>query len=289
VVCAESQIPLERQMQMLFFDGKPGCLALLLWSYIDESSDGSQKKAFVAAGFIAPVKTWIALRNPWKRKLKEHRIAYFKSSECRNLQGEFHKYKREFGLEEGKRKALLARDDLERIIRDSSVVGFALGTNMADFWEVNSMPEAKASSHWNSDYEDATFQILIHDLLTRLKTEFHDRNYQIGFVHDDSSKSAKLKASYDCFKMRHPDLAECMRSFTSLDDKKHPPLQMADLMADVARDMVSRKIDNPDFDITPRHGVNGSVFVVDCWQKAGMQKIARGKASLQIAPCLTTT
>jgi hypothetical protein len=273
---------------MLFFEGKPGCLAMLLWSYIDESSDGSQKKAFVAAGFMAPVADWIALRKPWKRKLKEHRIAYFKSSECRNLQGEFHKYKRELGLETGKEKALLIRDELEKIIRGSSVIGFAMGVSMADFWKLNAAPEVKANPRWNTDHEDAAFRLLIHALVSRLKTEFRGKNYQIGFVHDESSKSAKLKRSYDCFKRQHPDLAECMRNFTSLDDKKHPPLQMADLMADVARDMITRKIDNPELGVTPRQGVTGSVFTVDCWQKAGMLKILQGTASVHIEPCVAT-
>jgi len=288
--CVKSQPSLELQMQMLFFEGKPGCLAMLLWSYIDESSDGSQKKAFVAAGFMAPVKTWTAMRTPWKRKLKEHRIKYFKSSECRNLQGEFFKYKAEFGLDEGKKRALAVRDDLEELIRQYPLIGFSLGVNMADFWEINTSNEARTSPHWNPDYEDCAFQLVIHALVTRLKTEFEGRKYQIGFVHDHSSKSAKLLHSFDCFKVRHPALSDCMRNFTSLDDKTHPPLQMADLMADVARDMITRKIDDPTIEVQPRQGVKGSVYTVDCWQRKGMMKILRGQTkSLDISPCSETS
>ena len=160
---------------------------------------------------------------------------------------------------------------------------------MADFWQVDAMQESTVSPFWNRDYEDAAFQLLIHALVTRLKTEFKGKNYQIGFIHDESAKSEKLEASYRCFKKRHPHLADCMRNFTSLDDKKNPSLQMADLMADVGRDMISRKIDNPAFDIAPRVGINGSVFVVDCWQEDGMLRIVRGEtATLNISPCVAT-
>ena len=284
MVCEKSQLSLEEEIKLLFFDGKPGCVAMLIWTYLDESADQNQQKAFVTAGFMGRPRDWSSLRRPWKLKLRQHGIRYFKSSECRNLQGEFRKFKTKFGLEEGKRQALLVRDDLERLIRSRTLIGFAVGTSLVDFHKINSLPEAKTSPHWNRDFEDATFQILLHNLIARLKHNFPP-TFQIGFVHDESQKSEKLKTSYLLFKKRHPELGERMRNFTSHDDKTHPPLQVADLMADVARDVVNRKLDDESIDVTVRDGVKGSVFVVDCWQEWGMMKVLCGQAlGLDISP-----
>src|SRR5215472_15184869 len=59
---------------------------------------------------------WKRLSKRWKARLDEDEIAYFKSSHCETLNGQFHKFR---ALEDRRNKALKMRDDLDEIIQTS--------------------------------------------------------------------------------------------------------------------------------------------------------------------------
>jgi hypothetical protein len=53
----------------------------------------------------------------------------------------------------------------------------------------------------------------------------------LTFVHDESDDFDSLHSAYMMFKQVNPDIATVMGGFRPLDDKLHPPLQAADMMA----------------------------------------------------------
>jgi hypothetical protein len=245
---------------------------MLFWCYLDESADGRQKDVFVAAGFVGTTKAWSSLIKPWKAKLKEYGLEYFKSSECRNLQKQFWKYKQQFGLEEGHRQADAIRDELEKIVEGSGIFGFAMGVDLKTFKEIDQSPEAKASLYWTSDYFVLAYRLAFYQILA----EIHQNpiHHYAAFVCDRSSKNGKLDKAYGDFKSRYPVLAAHMRGISHLDDKLRRELQVADLMADVGRREVARRLADPEY----KPDMSLRCVSVGCLQKRGMLEIISGNA-----------
>jgi hypothetical protein len=245
---------------------------MLFWCYLDESSDGHHNEAFVAAGFVGTAEAWVALEKPWKAKLDEHGLKYFKSRECRNLQKEFCGYKQRFGLEGGRRKAYAVRDELEEIVEQSSIFGFAMGIDLKAFNEVNQSSEAKASAYWTSDY----FVLAYRMAFFQITAEIHQNptHPYIAFVCDQSSKERKLNKAYQEFKAHYPVLATHLRGISHLDDKDRWELQVADLMADIGRSHITKRLADPSYQLNlARRAVR-----VDCLQRRGMIEILKGNA-----------
>ena len=209
---------------------------------------------------------------PWKAKLKEHGLIYFKSSECRNLQGQFWKYKNEFGLDEGHRKADAIRDELEQIVEASGIFGFAMGIDLQTFKEIDRSPEAKASAHWVSDY----FVLAYRQAFFQITAEIHQNpiHHFVAFVCDKSTKNKKLDKAYLKLKERYPVLAAHMRGISHLDDELRRELQVADLMADVGRREVSKKLLDPNYQLN----LDLRTVKVGCLQERGMREILQGVA-----------
>jgi hypothetical protein len=245
---------------------------MLFWCYLDESADGQQKDAFVAAGFIGNTKAWNALVKPWKAKLHEHGLDYFKSSECRNLQKQFWKYKQQFGLEDGRRKAGAIRDELEQIVEASDIFGFAMGIDLKAFRKIDLSPEARGNPHWTSDY----FVLAYRMAFFQITAEVHQNpmHHFVAFVCDRSSKNEKLDKAYGDFKARWPVLAAHMRGISHIDDKLRRELQVADLMADVGRREVSKKLLDPNYELN----LDLRTVKVGCLQERGMRDILKGDA-----------
>jgi len=170
---------------------------------------------------------------------------------------------------------------VESLIQSSGIQGFGLGVNLEHFREVAAMPEAHDNPNWNPDYYDVGFQMIIGriaDILVRIQAGTGE-HHVAGFVCDESPKSRKIENSYHRFKKKHPDLAEHMRGISHLDDKINPPLQMADLMADVAREMVTEWLDLGDPSKQASCPLPGSVMEVKIWDRDGMIKQVKGEIS----------
>jgi hypothetical protein len=70
----------------------------------------------------------------------------------------------------------------------------------------------------------------VFDLMARsLKTL--PGNHVVAYVHDSGSDFDRLRSYYEEYKALNPRHARCMAGFIPLDDKRHPPLQMADAIA----------------------------------------------------------
>ena len=130
-MCAESQptISADELFGFLFCDehGKEH-LAMLYQAYIDDSADRKRERIVVAGAIIGDKSEWGMLNSKWKARLKQDDLGYFKSSHCETLNGQFHKF-RAFGIEEGTRRALIVRDDLYGIIKNSPVI--AIGVTLS--------------------------------------------------------------------------------------------------------------------------------------------------------------
>jgi hypothetical protein len=96
-------------------------LAMLYHAYIDDSADRNRERVIVAGAIIADRSEWGMLNAKWKTRLEQDDLCYFKSSHCESLNGQFHKF-RDYGFEEGKRRAIAVRDDLYAIIKNSPVM-----------------------------------------------------------------------------------------------------------------------------------------------------------------------
>jgi hypothetical protein len=145
-----------------------------------------------------------------------------------------------------------------------------MGIDLKAFKEINQSPEAKASPHWTSDYFVLAYRLAFYQIVA----EIHQNpiHHYVAFVCDKSSKNKKLDKAYEDFKKRNPILAEHMRGISHLDDKKRRELQIADLMADVGRREVTRRLANPKYAVN----LDLRTVTVGCLQKRGMIEILKG-------------
>jgi len=70
-------------------------LAVLWRAYVDDSADRNRKKVIISACLIGDCDQWRSLARPWKAKLAENQLEYFKSSECSTLSGQFRRFRSE--------------------------------------------------------------------------------------------------------------------------------------------------------------------------------------------------
>lgn len=71
-------------------------------------------------------------------------------------------------------------------------------------------------------------------VIVKLIRRLPGRNKKVAFVHDDESNFSKLFRHYMAFKGANPDTARLMGGFVPMDDKEHPSLQAADMIANYA-------------------------------------------------------
>ena len=96
---------------------------------------------FVAAGFVAADRYWDKFERAWRTQLDESKIKYYKTSEWRNLNGQF------TGID--RQSADHARAELEKLIFANRIIAFTLGVIMRDYKKVRS--ESSAAKFF---YED---------------------------------------------------------------------------------------------------------------------------------------
>ena len=199
---------------------------MLYHAYIDDSRDRKQERVVVSGAIIGKKPDWDALNKVWNARLQEDGIDYFKSSHCETLNGQFHKF-RSFGLVEGKRRAKLVRDDLDKIILHSKVMalGVALSvpchkmmlSDTVKFGEVPVVPYRLA------------FQQVLAECAKAM--QLLGRGNIVTFGHDNGSDYSALREIYKEFKKRNTRYCGVLAAFVPLDDKQHPPVQAADVAA----------------------------------------------------------
>jgi hypothetical protein len=212
---------------------------MLYHAYIDDSADRNRERLIIAGAIIGRREDWNALSRKWKARLDQDQLQYFKSSHCETLNGQFHKF-RQFGVEEGRRKAAKVRDDLDSITMESPVT--ALGVTLSvPFFNAMKNDQPKFGKIPDVPYRLAFQQVLAECAKAMLLL---GRNHIVTFGHDDGDDFYVLHNLYREFKKLNPRYSRVMADFVPLDDKLHPPIQAADVAAFVSFKYVDGGLEN---------------------------------------------
>ncbi len=214
---------------------------MLYKAYIDDSADRDRKLFVISGAIIGNETHWSPLYKPWRDRLAEDTIQYFKSSHCDTLNGQFHKFR---ALADGRIKADAVRDDLDEIIRRLQLVTLGVILPLPVYQQMTSNP-AKFGPIPTVPYRLA-FQQILAECAKAMR--LLGRNNIVTFAHDDGDDFPQLHSIYKQFKEKNPHLASVMADFVPLDDKLHPPLQAADVAASVTYRYAQSWAATPDAD-----------------------------------------
>jgi Protein of unknown function (DUF3800) len=233
IVCTKSQC--EYTIEDLFdlvFPEAAGYLCMVVNCFLDDSKDQNQSKLIVSAGFFGTKEDWGQLRIAWSRRLKEDGIRYFKTSEYKMLEEEFAKFKTAaYPAPTGRQKAKEIRDSLRGILREHPRIrGVGVAIAIEDYNKVCARPEAQGVLI-GSPYHRALDSVMFETVKLIRKIPGH---HKVAFVHDDGPDFDDLRKVYTAFKANNPKTAKSLAGFQPLNDKEHPPLQAADMLANYA-------------------------------------------------------
>lgn len=197
--------------------------------FLDDSKDQLRDKVFVSAGFFGRREDWRRLRLSWRKCLVANGIKYFKTSEYKMLEGQFAKFKTAaYPPPTGRTKATAIRDALLEIPRSfRGIKGVGIVIPVQDYEKVCARREA--NDFFPADpYRRALEGVF--DLMARsLKTL--PGKHTVVYVHDNGCDFNRLRSYYEDYRALNPKHARVMGGFQPMNDKHHPPLQMADAIA----------------------------------------------------------
>jgi hypothetical protein len=240
------------------FEGKE--LAVLWRAYIDDSADRTREKVVISACLIGDCDQWRSLVRPWKVKLAENQIDYFKSSECMALSEQFRRFRSELSYPKptGREAADKIRHELDQIIKNSEVKGIGVVVPVTVFNKIYAEPQYAAII--SSDPYKWAVQIL-WDQCAKAMEEL-GRNHLVTFAHDDGDNYDSLRRLFRDYKAKNPKSAHRLADFVPLDDKKHPTIQAADVAASVTQRLAVQWVDNPNTAMLQRLRTNMYKIVV---------------------------
>ncbi len=229
-ICEWESIVFPRDKRQRFF-------VMILPAYLDDSADQKRERLFATGGVLCKPLDWFDVECKWEKELNKDGIKYFKTSDCKWLDGEFRKYRSvtDYPKPKGRQKADEIRNNLESVISKSVLLGFGLAIHMKDFRKfVKTVPRARivfpSDDPYVMGFYSLMFQI-VHQVME------HNGQSVVAFVCDEEiGHRDELDEAYRQLKLNHPEMAEFMGSMTHMDDKVCTPLQVADLMAGVTKD-----------------------------------------------------
>lgn len=244
--------------------GVCGHLAMIFYGY--------QEKVIVSGSFIGGKDTWAAFRTRWKAKLREHGICYYKTSEWRGLRDEFRRFKsvKDYPPPSGREAADKVRDELEHIVNTAKIGGIGAVIPVPVFNEVAAMPEFKERLERLKPYQLALYLVFLYSVEQINTVPGH---HKIAFVHDEGDDCAFIEASYFAFKKTNPKTAKYMAGISCLDDKTHPPLQCADMVANTVCNFAQEWQKSPT-DTTLKR-LRKSILQIRVWEKDSLVSILR--------------
>lgn len=241
-MCAQSQacdFPIEELLDFIS-EGKTERrhLGVLHHGMIDDSADRNREKVVISAALIGNAGEWQRLRGVWRKRLDQDGLAYFKSSHCRTLNGQFHKFRSD---PNGKKKAETVAEDLDAIIRDHSIIGVACIIPIP-LWKQLQIDPEYAPVVTQNPYMWAVQSVWMMCAEAMLEM---GRGHVITLAHDNSSNFEFMRGLYKLFKQRNPKYRRVLAEFIPLDDKTNPPIQAADVAASVTQQYAIDWIDDP--------------------------------------------
>jgi hypothetical protein len=230
----------------------------------------TRKNSLFRLDLWGPKDDWHGLRIAWRKCLKKNGIEYFKTSEFKMLNGEFLQF-RKYPVPEGREIATAIRDKLHAILRRHSgirAVGVALPVD--DFERVCARPEGSlmaAPLAYQRALEGVLFETV--NMIRALPG-----TNTVAFVHDDGTDFDALRHCYNGFLEADPKTAKFMAGFLPLNDKEHPPLQLADMIANLTLEIGMEWIANGR---TPRglKQMQDNIGMIGVWDEHYMLSILK--------------
>jgi hypothetical protein len=231
-------------------------------AFIDDSKDRHSEKVLVSGIFVGDKDRWGWLRTHWNRRLEDEGMKYFKASEYYGLRGEFQKFRSESYPEpKGREAATRVFDDLEQIIRQANIMSLGVVIPVQDYNEVMAMPEAQGKIP--SRPYDLALNSCFFETVKAVNQS--PGKHMVAFVHDDDERFPHYQELYREFRKKNPKTAKQMGGFIPLNDKEHPPLQAADLAANVTCNYAKQWLEDRTEASLQR--LKGSMYMVGVWEK----------------------
>src|SRR5215469_5868340 len=232
-----------------------------MYSYMDESFDGSGTGVFVVGGLLMRGVPSFELERKWERlrKRPDVDIAYFKASDCKNGRGEFAKFVAIPGSPssaEHQKLDAISREFLSLIPKEEHIILQGVGIVQAEFYEVIQETRARAilgDSPYRLAYDFAMIQCAWAMKQLELDVKKDKENVAFGgcwkecvsFVCDEHEQYSRLAPeAFRNLKLTNPNAAQYMGSFDSADDRKVQVLQAADAVAFEIRRVLNRALGN---------------------------------------------
>jgi len=224
--------PTEQLLDSMGLRAKEDYLAILYPAAIDDSADRDRKNFILAAALVGNRDQWLRLRVAWRKRLAVDNISYFRSTQCRHLRNQFHKFR---NLEKyppplGRQIADKLRDDLDSIIQQCELIGMGCIIPVSLYERFQRDPKyaravSKDAYHW-------AVQTVWGECAKGMQ-RFSPGKHIVTFAHDDCSNFDILRFLYKEYRRKNKNHAKVMGDFLPLDDKLNPAIQAADVIADV--------------------------------------------------------
>lgn len=215
---------------------------MIFLAYLDDSKDATQSEMYVCAGFIGERGLWQSFNSRWNARLDQDGLKYFKSSEYKMLSGQFSKFL-QLPKPDGRNAARRIRDDLLTIIEEHQMLRwFGVCVPMDEWNAVVNRPEA--SGVLFEPYHRAVESVMVEVVKRGFRRLRSQRNSVVSFFHDDGPDAQELVSLYNSFKHLNPRTSKYIVGFSCLDDKSHPPLQAADLVANNSLEIAMKWLRN---------------------------------------------
>lgn len=276
VVCASQPGITWAEVASIFDLAPDGYFAMLYRTFIDDSADQKQEFVMVAGALMGTDKQWGEFSRKWKMSLKRNGLRYFRSSEYNSLGGEFQVFRDDvkYPKPTGREAARVIRDELDAIIKKCKLLGIASVIPLPAYRKI--VEEYRLTEKLDPDPFSAAMQnvmqecaLLARDQLLRGKK---GKENIVAFVCDDSDNAAKYAAAYAGFKFKNVRFNDALGGMTHQDDKRLPPLQAADMVASIGKEMGLEYLKNGGHvELRRLQGVFHKLVV---WDEATMRTLA---------------
>src|SRR5258708_13076516 len=283
---SKSQLGITRQeLASILGFNEQDAIAMLYRCFIDDSADEHKKIAVIAGALVGSHGAWGKLRPKWMQRLRRDGLQYFRSSEYSNLSGEFSCFRDpvKYPKPKGSDAARQLRNDLEAILKGQHIIGLACVIPMEVYNEFRATVPGPAS-FFHPDAFKSALQTTLMECGYTVRDKLVGTENRIAFVCDDSPNAVRYSAVYVAFKEKNPVVGKMMGGLVHLDDKKTPQLQVADMMANVTKEIAVKFIEthraqlrndprtNYPGDVTLTR-LEGSVYSVSIWNWHWMQEV----------------
>jgi hypothetical protein len=210
----------------------------VLESFIDDSSDQTQRDVLCVSGFLANQELYKAFEKQWIERLRQDGVRYFRAADCKAVRGSFEHLRKIHGsFPAAKKVADAVRADLEALLVSPSChwMGFCLGVTIPEYKAVlREFPIA--TRFYARDPMVAAYTQIMYEVARTVRRKA--RGFGVAFVVDDSTYSERIRRAFEAMKINHPTIGRSAETCTPSDDKETPALQMADLLASLTRDIL---------------------------------------------------